>query len=112
MSKHTPGPWDWRGKSDTLHTLHDRGEYQYGKRVLAPTYEYDAGAGVEVSEADARLIASAPDLLEACKAAMVALLPLTADVAITIVDEKAVAEAMRLLTDAIAKAETPDDTSR
>lgn len=58
-AKATPGPWEWRGKSGTLHTLRDRGEYQYGKTVLAPIYEYDSGVDVKVSEADADFIAYA-----------------------------------------------------
>jgi hydrogenase maturation factor len=79
-----------------------------GKYIMAHTgYKYDV---TEQIDAIAMPIVEQRDaLLEACKAARVALLPLTADVAITIVDEKAVAEAMRLLTDAIAKTETPDN---
>jgi hypothetical protein len=66
-SRHTPGPWEWRGKSDTLHTLHNKGKYQYGKAVLSPTYEYDSGTSVEVSDHDANLIAASPDLYAACE---------------------------------------------
>lgn len=55
----SPGPWVWRGNSDTLHTLHDKGEYQYGKTVLAPTYDYDSGTGIQAAEADEDFIANA-----------------------------------------------------
>ena len=60
MTKHTPGPWKWeviKGEQKvTEHTLH-------GPDVLC-RYWYD-----EPPSADARLIAVAPELLEAAKAA-------------------------------------------
>ena len=54
MSKHTPGPWEAREHSDGSHWFVD----------------WDGGwtAGDELSEANARLIAAAPELLEACEA--------------------------------------------
>ena len=56
---HTPGPWEWI----------DDGLFQErnGDAVMVATFEYDRGADIEVSDADARLIAAAPDLLEALK---------------------------------------------
>lgn len=55
MSKHTPGPWSIRGPRGgelaTVHTLHATLEAH------------------DIQYANARLIASAPDLLEACDAA-------------------------------------------
>jgi hypothetical protein len=67
MAQHTPGPWIWRGKSGSLHRVGEP-PYPYGARVLAPTYEYDSGVDTEVSDADACLIAAAPDLLAALRA--------------------------------------------
>jgi len=61
---HTPGPWIWREKSGSLHRAGEK-PYAYGDVVLAPSYEYDTGADTKVSDADAWLIASAPDLLSA-----------------------------------------------
>jgi len=62
MTEATPGPWVWRGKDGSLR---QKGEppYAYGKTVMRPTYDYDSGIDTEVSEADARLIAKAPELL-------------------------------------------------
>ena len=58
MSGHTPGPWKWE---DDNHVLWAQG----GKKVIdAAPYEGMWLAG-ENEEADARLIAAAPDLLEA-----------------------------------------------
>ena len=62
MTQHTHGPWVWRGKSGSLHRVGDP-PYQFGKRVLEPVYEYDSGTDIKVSDADAALIAAAPDLL-------------------------------------------------
>lgn len=53
--KHTPGPWEWRG-----HWLH-------GKQDLILWYTTDDD-GVRAKPENARLIAAAPDLLEACQA--------------------------------------------
>ena len=64
MAKNTPGPWVWRGKSGTLHRVGTE-PYAYGETVLAPDYEYDSGVDTKVSDADAALIAAAPDLLAA-----------------------------------------------
>ncbi len=63
MSKHTPGPWDWR--KGELRTLHDRGEYQYGELVL----HHDVEVGTVCSDADMDLIAAAPTMLKALKVA-------------------------------------------
>lgn len=58
--KHTPGPWTYR-----KNPMRDDGWFAYeanGKTLLFG----------QVSDADARLIAAAPELLEACKFAVVA----------------------------------------
>ena len=71
MTKHTKGPWEY--------------EYDnYGYGYFAEWWEISAGKGkdkVNIGEinsscADARLIASAPDLLEACKEMLEAYLEL------------------------------------
>ena len=63
MSKHTKGPWTAeRGYDDqgqihpTLHTIWSEGTLLIARTCFAPA-----------SEANARLIAAAPELLEACK---------------------------------------------
>lgn len=66
--KHTPGPWEWQG-CELYCTLQDAPYYGYGE-VICPTVkcgQYCQGGSVAlgISEADARLIAAAPDLLEA-----------------------------------------------
>ena len=61
MSKHTPGPW----------TISDRDSV--GDNIFGPNNERIAntyGLFEEKWAANARLIAAAPDLLAACKAAM------------------------------------------
>jgi hypothetical protein len=65
MAKHTPGPWEWLGEP--------------GKSVLNAAknkildHEYYEGMWLgayndEIDQANARLIAAAPDLLESLKA--------------------------------------------
>ena len=61
MSEHTPGPWEFKPA---------REDY---RRVLSP--DINAGGNwhvaiVQSSNADARLIAAAPDLLAACEYAL------------------------------------------
>lgn len=68
MSKHTPGPWevheiddDWGIDPDNPEVI-SRGVRQVGGRSI------NQGVDLEMfSEADARLIAAAPDLLAACE---------------------------------------------
>jgi hypothetical protein len=104
---HTPGPWEWR-YSDGL----------YGPKVSprggpqpVVTIESDGACGdpeccgepsylIEVSADDAALIASAPDLLEAVKAAMQFLKP---DIHRG-PDSNGWVNTMTLIQDAIAKA--------
>ncbi len=58
MSKHTPGPW----------TI-ERNERGTSIKAIGPLQaeEYAGSAWLDVSDVDARLIAAAPDLLEALK---------------------------------------------
>jgi len=64
--KATPGPWEWdKPMSNYKHLISDNGTY-----VLSSD-EYAGSAWIEIdNEADARLIAAAPELLEALKAIM------------------------------------------
>ena len=59
MSKHTPGPWQWTQHFDPTISI-----YKDGFGQIARLYDSSAGTG----KANARLIAAAPDLLDALKA--------------------------------------------
>ncbi len=56
MSKHTPGPWQWTQHFDPTISI-----YKNGFGQIARLYDSSAGTG----KANARLIAAAPDLLDA-----------------------------------------------
>ena len=56
MSKHTPGPWQWTQHFDPTISI-----YKDGFGQIARLYDSSAGTG----KANARLIAAAPDLLDA-----------------------------------------------
>ena len=63
MSKHTQGPWEWCGNDL------DGGKHQelsvLEVKVSCAGYCYGGTADIAVSVEDARLIAAAPELLEA-----------------------------------------------
>lgn len=59
-SKHTRGPWSWYTRNGHRVAI----DGPDGTEV-ARAEEYGASAWIEVSEDDARLIAAAPELLEA-----------------------------------------------
>lgn len=59
-SKHTPGPWSWQTNQANRVSI----DGPDGAEVVRAE-EYAGSAWVEVSEDDARLIAAAPELLEA-----------------------------------------------
>lgn len=63
-AKHTPGPWEWDWKRAAL--------FKNGESavVLEVNQDPDTGMEVRISEADAALIESAPDLLQACEVAL------------------------------------------
>lgn len=72
MSKHTPGPWEWVGSNllyggqrgyDEILAARDDGK-PYGMHSALIDHHWNQ----EQAIANARLIASAPDLLEALKA--------------------------------------------
>ena len=65
MSKHTPGPWDWRNIDDLRQAKSTRTDGRYGESVLYASYDYDRGPYLETTDANRALIAAAPDLLAA-----------------------------------------------
>jgi hypothetical protein len=75
-AKHTPGPWEWKDQGGYYYlvAIGDYGAHPNGSKV-EPMIADDGSAGgeyspsIDVRGADARLIAAAPDLLEACEAA-------------------------------------------
>ena len=58
MNKHTPGPWSLI--KDGLPKLNNQNNIVYGSDGVAIVYG-------QANDADAQLIAAAPELLEACK---------------------------------------------
>ena len=63
--KHTPGPWEAVRSSSDLDEWAGWRIKQPGSGLCDVAYVDDADAGPPVAEADARLIAAAPDLLAA-----------------------------------------------
>ena len=65
--QHTPGPWRWVPEPDTASPWLDYGDlYSASSEVVLSGWEDDFEEGVRVnSHEDARLIAAAPELLEA-----------------------------------------------
>lgn len=91
--KHTPGPWNYNeGTRDVIVSKNG-----YNDVLIAQLYKIGSQ-----HEANARLIAAAPELLEACKAALEVLILTTPK------SDKATSHkcaAITLVTIAIAKAE-------
>lgn len=65
MSKQTPGPWEW-WTSNSVRRL-TGADGKDGGVLYAYRAASDGVADIAVSDANARLIAASPDLLEACK---------------------------------------------
>ena len=61
MSKHTPGPWSLRGR--TIRGPHPKDPK--GRTRIVAAAIWDRGTYVDEAEANADLIAAAPELLEA-----------------------------------------------
>lgn len=60
---HTPGPWKVEDRKDGGRTVVDGA----GRRItFTPQFEGAAARSIEVAVANARLIAAAPELLDAC----------------------------------------------
>jgi len=96
---YTPGPWTWDARRYRLTAPPGN------VVVLCPfldQHRYGIGAALSVLESDARLIAAAPDLLEALKACHLALG--TSDRSWAAKQQRA-DEAFKAATAAIAKAE-------
>lgn len=62
MSKHTPGPWEYF-KNKTHAVISTEKLYDYGRPTIAKIWP----GSCKESEANARLIAAAPEMLEALK---------------------------------------------
>ncbi|ASP90766.1 hypothetical protein [Sinorhizobium meliloti] len=103
MSKHTPGPWTARQQFANRWLIEkDQGTNDAGEKLIplclaaVHTTILEVGCGERDTEANARLISAAPDLLEALRGFLSAFpLPLRKD-------EK---EAIEAAKTAIAKAE-------
>lgn len=61
-SSHTPGPWNWNKERDQVASNHPDWEFSLICKIAT-------GEDRKQEDANARLIAAAPELLEACKAA-------------------------------------------
>lgn len=76
MTKHTSGPWSWFGNSFGIIGLAGDGnkmsDVLHGSNVSGAQSVYLTVA----NEADIRLIAASPDLLEACKEALEEFVPM------------------------------------
>lgn len=77
MSKHTPGPWvadEYEPREQGLAVIATRndGDIVPPTRGMVAWVHVGLGAGAtqEIAEANARLIAAGPELLEACVAAL------------------------------------------
>jgi hypothetical protein len=92
MTKHTPGPWEVSGfpKSEGFSILTGKGRC-VAERYPAAVSEKEG----EEMEANARLIAAAPELLKACKAAFVIIRDMDGEVENTVKDfvQQAIAHA-------------------
>lgn len=69
MTEYTPGPWGLFDGTDIWPINADGGGYIARLRFRGRAVETDGDRGFPETEANARLIAAAPDLLEAAKAA-------------------------------------------
>ena len=76
MSKHTPGPWSvhrWSWPTEVTGPIHQVISSDNFLTAFVPAWDDPRPGEVEASEeakANARLIAAAPELLEACKVAL------------------------------------------
>ena len=93
MTKHTPGPWILNPHDSCLISGHRNGWHSnIAKTVVIPGHDSERYA---IAAANARLIAAAPDLLEAAK---------IAEAYFKVIGYKPV-EHLKIIIDAIRKAE-------
>lgn len=68
MNGHTPGPWTCRRSNTPVDGEYDFSINADGVPVLAEAFGRSADGGVPPAEANARLIAAAPELVDGCNA--------------------------------------------
>ena len=76
MSKHTPGPWEYRPIKNVEEISRIAPEIFTGKLVVARAYDPH---GLSESQANARLIAAAPDTLKELKSLVARVQDILAD---------------------------------
>jgi hypothetical protein len=96
MSNHTPGPWE-----ATLYLSETDPPMKYPRVWANGMLICSIPAAARFDYANAKLIAAAPDLLEACKGMVIA--------ATRTIDHETFVEALEDIEKAIAKAEGRDD---
>jgi hypothetical protein len=64
MSKHTPGPWEWRDGDELREGRITVDGGRYGAVVLAAYHDYDRGPYLEAADGNRHLIAAAPEMFE------------------------------------------------
>ncbi len=101
MSKHTPGPWRWDDDVWEDFDFTERAPWLIAGGIATPILHGEMRC---TSEANARLIAASPDLLEALKRAL-PFLEFVSDE----IEEADLASAERQARAAIRKAEGSDD---
>lgn len=108
-AKHTPGPWmmpHFADDSATCNCTSVLSDSQHGMGCIATVPHGDENEPLEIAKANARLIAAAPDLLEALKDLLTITIDLRAKVAAAgVATSFAELEAITYAETAIAKAE-------
>lgn len=81
MSAHTPGPWEAGLPGEADRITADDGTKYHRRRTVAWVATHDAYRDMnnEMAQGDARLIAAAPELLEACEEMLSAIESLAAN---------------------------------
>lgn len=82
MSEHTPGPWHMgsgNGEGSIFADRDGRMRLEIGGTTLYPICMMGTGWEKDEDQANARLIAAAPDLLDACRRALTELRDITFD---------------------------------
>lgn len=104
----TPGPWEWWTSCSwkRLTSKDSKGAWMKQGNVLCPTVASDGHPDLVVSEADMALIAAAPDLLEALKAAK-EVVDVAEGMTACRSDDDFIWSAQKLINAALAKATSP-----